>query len=554
MHTSSRWFTRRAFGLLCIASGLGSQLVAQTPARIASRIQSVGLFKNGIAVVRREVQLPGAGVYQIDDVPEPVHGTFWIEASAKVDTRVTSREVTRPLDGSAAARLELDLAGQAVRITFRDPRMAPLEGVVIDSGSGQRSFSRDFEAPDPRTWWLHPTSQSADEPPARFLVIQAGDGLTYVDSSTIALMTVAASTTVKRRVPVLELSVAGPIASGGAVATISYLAKGIAWTPAYHLELRAGGHQLTIRQQAVVRNELENLAGVEVLLITGFPSIEFAHVLSPLAFSTSWASFFTQLNRRVGAPNDVTGNVVSQQAVSYSRAAEGDPTALAQVGDGVDVHYHSVGQRSLALGESLMTEVAVATTSYESLVEWVVPDTRDADGRLIDDWRRLQQPDAFDDSPWDAVRFENPFDFPLTTAPAVMSIDGRFGGQRTLRWVTPGEASTVRVNKALSIRTHASEVEQPDEREVINYGGRNYRRVLVKGELLACNHRKESVALQVRRQFSGELASADGEPQKSLREEGVYSVNPRYELSWKLELKPGEQRTLNYTYDVLVAH
>jgi hypothetical protein len=131
---------------------------------------------------------------------------------------------------------------------------------------------------------------------------------------------------------------------------------------------------------------------------------------------------------------------------------------------------------------------------------------------------------------------------------------GRFVGQRTLTWVAPGEATTLRINKALSIRTHATELEQPDERELINYGGRTYRRVLVKGELLVSNYRKQAVTLSIRRQFSGQLVAADGDPQKALREEGVYSVNPRNELTWKLELPAGEQRTLTYTYNLLVAN
>ena len=43
---------------------------------LISRITSVGLFKNGLAVVKRTVKLPGPGTYRIDDVPQPVHGTF----------------------------------------------------------------------------------------------------------------------------------------------------------------------------------------------------------------------------------------------------------------------------------------------------------------------------------------------------------------------------------------------------------------------------------------------------------------------------------------------
>ena len=49
---------------------------------VKSRITSVGLFKNGLAVISRAVTVPASGTYRVEDVPEPVHGTFWIKSDA----------------------------------------------------------------------------------------------------------------------------------------------------------------------------------------------------------------------------------------------------------------------------------------------------------------------------------------------------------------------------------------------------------------------------------------------------------------------------------------
>ena len=89
--------------MLRSAPVLGLVLLLSVPAiaeetPVTSRIASVGLFKNGLAVVRREVSVPGPGVYRLDDVPEPVHGTFWIESDAVVRARTTVREVPRRAD------------------------------------------------------------------------------------------------------------------------------------------------------------------------------------------------------------------------------------------------------------------------------------------------------------------------------------------------------------------------------------------------------------------------------------------------------------------------
>src|SRR5450432_3361951 len=64
--------------------------------KLDSPIESVALFKNGVAVVHRTAEIPGAGVYRIDDVPTPVHGTFWIDAAEPVDAQMTMREIDAP--------------------------------------------------------------------------------------------------------------------------------------------------------------------------------------------------------------------------------------------------------------------------------------------------------------------------------------------------------------------------------------------------------------------------------------------------------------------------
>ena len=66
-------------------------LAPLAPRTVPSRIEHVGLFKNGLAVVRRSVVLPENGVFDVEDVPAPIHGTFWIDSDGAVATRVTKR-------------------------------------------------------------------------------------------------------------------------------------------------------------------------------------------------------------------------------------------------------------------------------------------------------------------------------------------------------------------------------------------------------------------------------------------------------------------------------
>jgi len=187
------------------------------------------------------------------------------------------------------------------------------------------------------------------------------------------------------------------------------------------------------------------------------------------------------------------------------------------------------------------------------VIEWTVPDTRDANGRYLQEYQRQQNADRFDDSAWDAVQFKNPLAFAMTTGPATFTRDGKFLGQQISRWVNRNESTTLRITKALSIRTHASEHEEATkDREVVYVGGNDLRKVSVKGTLIVKNYLKTDAKVIVKRQFSGEMTSADDQPETTLREEGVWSVNRRNEMKWTITIKPGEEKTLNYAYTVLV--
>jgi hypothetical protein len=528
----------------------------ETPAK--SRVAAVGLFKNGLAVVKRVVNAPGAGTYLIEDVPEPVHGTFWVESDAQVEARVTVREVEVPAGRSEGADLQGDLAGRQVTVHLRDGKVPPVTGKVVKVDAGKATWNRTYQRPGYGYWYDWSGASAVSSPsPGRFLILETAKGRTYVDSSAIAALEAeGAAGTVARRKPVLLLTVAPLKKDKPATVLISYLAKGLAWSPSYRVDI-SDPKTLTVEQAAVLKNEMEDLEDAEVQLISGFPSVEFANVTSPLSPRTNWAAFFTQLNQRFSPGHASMGNVVSQQAVMYQQDRGEGPQGVDLVrpaGEGVDLHYQPVGKRTLAEGDSLALSVATAKADYERIVEWIVPDTRNANGQYVQDYERQQNPDKYQDAAWDALRFKNPFDFPMTTAPAMVVGKDRFLGQRLSFWVNPGEQTSLHVTKALSLRTRSVEHEEQkaDNREIVWVGGHDYRKVTVKGELAVTNHRQEAVTVLIRRRFSGELLAADESPKSALLEEGVYSVNKRNELTWTLKLKPGEAKTLTYRYAVLV--
>jgi len=544
-------------GMLAVAVPLHGQ--QEQP--VEGRIVSVGLFKNGLAVVRQEVLVTGPGRYRLDNLPEPRHGTWWVESDAVVETRATEGELEIAFPDTQRFDFQRALAGLEVEIRFKGGSLAPLRGKVarLDHNSPDSSWDRSYERPASNYWSaMYPGLPTGTGlPPTPFLVLDTGNGTsTYVDTSQIASLqvtetTVSGQARITVRKPVLVFDIKETHSPQTKI-WISYLTKGIAWAPSYRIDL-THPQRLELQQKAVVKNELTDLHETEIQLISGFPNVRFGHVTSPLSATTGWAQFFQQLNQRFQSGHAATANVMSQQALAA--VAGGDMTPDLDLStEGVDIYYHSIGTRDLDEGDALALQTAAATASYERIVDWFVPDTRQANGRFIEEYQRQQEPERYEDAAWDAIRFANPLDFPMTTAAAMIVEGGRFRGQTMSYFTNPGGEVVLRITKALSVSTRAIENEEEGERRIVSIGGRTFRETDVRGELSATNHRKEAVSLLIRRRFSGELLEADREPTVNQLEEGAYYINRRNELVWNVDIQPGDSIALSYRYKVLVSH
>jgi hypothetical protein len=539
------------FALPLLAAG-------ETP--VTPQIDSVELFKNGVAVVRASFEVPQPGRYVWDEMPRAVHGSFWVESDGTVGIQSTTRMVEKTETTEAPTGiLQQDLAGQQVTVRLKSApatEAQTLSGTVwaIPQRDTRRSWDPSLADPfeSARPMWSNPLASRIETPATTgsFLVLEgAGGNRQYLDLSSIASVSASGPfAPAKRRVekPVMLFDVTAVPGDGGRL-RISYLARGIAWAPAYQLDLTEPDF-LKIRQNAVVRNELLPLQDTELRLVSGFPNIQFSHVDSPLWAGGSLAAFFQQLGQAPGGGGPMT----TQQLVTYNSVAPNAAPALPDLAEagstGDDLNFESIGKRSLATGDSLSLEVASARSGYERVVEWVVPDPRDGQGRYLGAGSIPRD----EDQPWDALQFRNPFKFPMTTAPAMVTEGGRFRGQSLSQWVNPGQTTCLRITKALSIRAEYSEAEEEQQREVVWVGGNDFRRTKVKGSLLLHNSRGKEVTLSIRSCFSGELLEADDKPAARLRTDGVASVNPRRELQWTLKLAPGEEKTLAFRYSVLV--
>ena len=519
-------------------------------------IDSVALFKNGLVIVRMSDLIPESGKLEMNELLEPVHGSFWVDSEKPVTAKVEMRESEGPLSTVSQAELLRNLSGKKVTLHLSEDSIA---GEIVGETPEQRTeWGRDYAAMNGqpgRSSYLSAGGTPVTSSPGvgEMVFLKTEDGkILAISPGQIQRVAFAEVPKIRRKRPVLTLS-----STGAGKIAVQYLTRGLSWAPSYRIDLTEP-KRLSIIQGAAIRNELSDLKEVEIRLISGFPSVRFGAVDSPLSARSTWETFFAGLSRSAGAGGGLSNgfdNGIAQQGIVIGNILSGQGLAgigPADEGESVDLHYQSIGKHSLAAGEALSVEVAKAGADYERVVQWEIPDTRAPNGRYIEEYERQRSPEKFDDKPWDAIVFKNPFTFPMTTAPAMLVDKGDFQGQQISTWTNPGAETSIRITKALSIATRSVENEIPDSRVNLNIAGNDYYKVQVQGELSVKNHRGTPAVLAISRSFSGELREADDEPQSQLLETGVYSINKRNELKWRIDLKQGQEKTIRYRYEVLV--
>ncbi len=496
-----------------------------------SKIVSVGLFKNGLAVVKREVLIAKDGTYRLDASPEPVHGSFWIESAGRVEAAVKMRDVEVPLHAEGGMRLQHDLAGKMVTLTFRNDKLGSVTGTLVKLAKPELP---EGTMPGER---VNPSQE-------QFLVLKTAKGRLYINPHDVMMIqTDDADDKIMQRRPVLILTVEKSAKKPAVY--VSYLTSGLAWAPSYRVDI-SNAKSLAIEMAAVVRNEMADLDGAEIKLISGFPSVEFANVTSPLSAHTTWTKFFQEITTGSRAPshdlfNQRLANVSYQQESFRPKLDLGAIPA----GEGVDLHFESIGKRSLLRDEAISVHVGNAKADYERVIDWTVGTSSVAR-------KYTGGGDQRKDEMWDVLLFKNPFQFPMTTAPAMVVENGRFNGQRTAYWTNVGEEAALKVTKSLSIRAVSREQEDGKANERVVVDDKNYTKIYLKGELTMSNHRKQAVKMLVRHSIRGIISEIDGTPKTTTREESLESVNRITDAVWTVTLNPGEEKKLTYKNSVLV--
>ncbi|MBQ7815270.1 MAG: hypothetical protein IJ387_12360, partial [Thermoguttaceae bacterium] len=649
------------------------------PVPIVGKIASLGVFKNGIAVVEERFEVPGPGRYATSTPPSPLHGTFFIESDGVVETTSTVDDVEIPISEAMEIDWTQDFSGRKVRVVLpgesepRELRIVPtgrsVDGETASDGASAYAASR-WNGAFSSALSTQTSGVSRSNVGGVLFATDDGETIWVNDAAEIKVVSTAPGegpTTVWRKRPrlIFDVKPSGDGAekgetgkTGPTTIRLFYLTRGATWAPQYRVRL-LDSKTLEIEQNAILANEWRAFEGTPVALFSGFPQIATRDALSPMAPSVDLNGFFTSLTSgangaaglyaRGGGASMLTQQALTLNAVAPTSsgtgggfgAASGDEASF---GDGVDVFAQAVGRKTLAKNDRTLFSVARKTAPYRRVVCWDIADIWDENGRRRDpsaflsdggtnvygrttSGENLVANGSRFSEPWDALQFANPFDFPTTTGPATVVDGARFLGQNPIYWTNPGETTLLPITKALSVRVRSVENERSEydaastnEVEPRSNGPENldglvaeiaaqraagnvanganaapksgnngelrwkdvqeirrdlwgrdvrvlpwgncFRVAVIDAEIEIANNRDEETTVLLSRQFSGvalpESFEGFGEPPKitvigdAASGYAANRVNRRQEMRWTTTLKPGEKRTLKFSFQTLI--
>ncbi|MGK2856536.1 MAG: hypothetical protein ACSLFQ_04960 [Thermoanaerobaculia bacterium] len=523
-------------GLSCprLLALVAASLLCSAVAAESLPVRRVVVFKNGLGFLTRSGPVAVQnGAATLDEIPPAAYGTLWVGfGDGSAVTEVVAEPVTKASERPAAGVGDLLGANPGAQVTLTLRTGGSISGTIV------------------------PPSAKDDAPPGT-VMLESGGRFTALSSSDVLSVSFASRprATIAAQMKFELLRVRTDGRDGKRDLTVSYLTKGIGWTPEYAVEIRPDG-TAAIAMRALLVNDSMDLGGSEVLFAVGYPSFAFAEVPTPLDVRRSLADFFQELRRdRTDWNASALANVMTQSVVSprnMPRRDEGgyDSTAAGVAGEAEqDLFLYSKSGVTLKKGERAAYPILGASAAYRHVFDWEIEDVSS-----VDPWghRASAQSSQLVDQVWHSLRLDNAGKLPWTTGPAIVTEKGTPIAQNTLYYTAPGASTLLRLTVAPDVLAEREEWEASRQSGALQRFGYRYDAVTMEGKLDVTNRRREAITLSIRKSLTGTVSSSSdgGKPTKLSTRPSA--VNPASRIDWSIPLAAGEQKSVAYKYVVYV--
>lgn len=539
-------------------------------------IKEVTIFKDGHAFVLHEGVLPVAdeGRVHLKELPSPVMGTFWPYARGE-NVQLTSVLAARRTVSSKHTALNIQElvranVGAKVQVKQSDEHFT---GTIVSVPSRTRDPDSNQDTAGVRQPGSVVMLETAEG--FRVIALDSIQEITFLDRPNPDIETERL-----QHVLTLQLESKNDSKLKNAKVGMAYVQRGIRWIPNYRLELDGNG-RARVRLQATLINEMIDLENVTANLVIGVPHFAFKETVDPIALGRTTAQlsrYFQEGSQTAFAMSNAIQTQVARMGEYRNRVRQPAEATmdlgpeLSEGGKREDLFVFPINGVSLKKGQRMVVPVVEFDLPYQDV--FTVKLDMSPPPELIRHFNNSQQQQLAQllHAPKAAhkARLTNKSKFPLTTAPALILKNGQPLGQAMMTYTPVGARVDVEITAAVDISVVKSDEETGRKPNAANWGGVNYDRVDLAGEIHLQNYGDKPVKLEVVRQVLGNIdeVGADGKSQRmNVREEGWritggyphwwhwyswpsgwFHLNGIGRLTWTVELESGKSATLPYKW------
>ncbi|MGB1205584.1 MAG: hypothetical protein ACPG5B_08065 [Chitinophagales bacterium] len=322
---------------------------------------------------------------------------------------------------------------------------------------------------------------------------------------------------------------------------MSYLQKGITWTPNYFINIK-DNKNLELILKANIVNDVEKLINANINLVVGIPHFKYGDVIEPLVSDINVLDFIANIKNLdnnnasfQNMSNGFTSQVLNKQNENYNydlnTKVATDGIFLYQL-KGIDLEKSSNASLEILKTNSTYKNVYIAKlgANYNS---------------------SYYGKDKADNFVWHALSFKNNTDVPLTTGTAFFKKYNKPTqtsiplSQNELNFTPPHQNCIVKVAVTPYVTVNNQDIEISRERDPETYS----ELIVMEGKMEVVNFKSEKIDMIINRNIQGSMIS-DANKTWELLESNRKSEdpNPYNLLKWSMELAPNEKKEIVYQY------
>ena len=512
-------------------------MIPQLHAQKEFKTESISIFKNNTAFYIKSGALSDLkeGKHTIkDSFPKALFGTFWFFSP---NTRLKSvssfvTEVEQEIQASTIQDMLLSNQGKLITLLLTNGR----------SETGKLNYV-----------------SASLSPSDAFATLEKNDGtwLTFKTKDVLEIrykqkpiMSYQAPS--EKHVIQLDFGMAKSVEK----LEMMYLQRGLGWLPNYLVELKSD-NKATLTLRAEVTNDAEDIVNTTINFVVGVPNFRYANK------PTSLIDFLGNAGAIANGNFNNFANSLRVQRRSYEfEGFEDDEDGLfGGLGNGIDdvgtssaedLFFYSIKNVSLKKGGRAYYDVLKTDLDIEHIYESYLSSNHTSA-------KYYQKTYSFTEDRsskiYHSIKMSNKSASPWTTGSAMViqvDKDGKKPISQDLLQYTPRAGSTfLKLTETTDIRIkHAEKETDRENRKFKARDGYFYDLIQVEAQIKIKNHKTKTVRLDIKRDITGEAKKSDEKWLTSERVNLNSKANKTTQVCWELELKPGEEKVITYTYQV----